>query len=51
MNRARTYRTQPLKNVAYVAKEVAPQLVEKEATEKTNWWRDKLRSAKKLFGR
>jgi DNA-binding NtrC family response regulator len=50
MNRARTYRTQPLKNVAYVAKEVAPQLVEKEVTEKTNWWRDKLRSAKKLFG-
>lgn len=50
MNRARTYRTQPLKNVAYVAKEVAPQLVEKEVTEKTNWWRDKLRSAKKIFG-
>ncbi|MGQ9804860.1 MAG: response regulator [Chlorobiales bacterium] len=50
MNRARTYRMQPLKNVAYVAKEVAPQLLEKETTEKTNWWRDKLRSAKKIFG-
>jgi DNA-binding NtrC family response regulator len=51
MNRARTYRVQPLKNIAYVAKEVAPQLVEKGVTEKTNWWRDKLRAAKKLFGR
>jgi DNA-binding NtrC family response regulator len=50
MARSRTYRVQPLKNVAFVAKEVAPQLMEKDVSEKTNWWREKIRSARKIFG-
>ncbi|KER10681.1 MAG: hypothetical protein HY22_02320 [[Candidatus Thermochlorobacteriaceae] bacterium GBChlB] len=50
MARARTYKVQPTRNIHAIAKEVAPQLVEKEATEKGNWWREKLRAAKRFFG-
>jgi DNA-binding NtrC family response regulator len=50
MARARSYRAQPLKNVAYVAKEVAPQVAAEGSTEKSNWWREKIRAARKIFG-
>ncbi|MDX2129045.1 MAG: response regulator [Chloroherpetonaceae bacterium] len=50
MARARSYRAQPLRNIHYVAKEVAPTIVEKNAPEKGNWWREKLRTARKIFG-
>ncbi|MCS7012494.1 MAG: response regulator [Chloroherpetonaceae bacterium] len=48
--RARTYKTQPTRNIHAVAQKVAPKLIEQQATEKGNWWREKLRAAKKLFG-
>lgn len=48
--RARTYKTQPLRNIHAIAQKVAPKVIEQQATEKGNWWRDKLRAAKKLFG-
>ncbi len=49
-DRARTYKTQPLRNIHAIAQKVAPKVIEQQATEKGNWWRDKLRAAKKLFG-
>lgn len=48
--RARTYKAQPTRNIHAVAQKVAPKLIEQQATEKGNWWREKLRAAKKLFG-
>ncbi len=48
--RARTYKTQPSRNIHTIAQQVAPKIIEQQATEKGNWWRDKLRAAKKLFG-
>jgi len=50
MMRARSYRSQPMQNVHYVAKQVAPEVIEKQATQKGNWLRERLRSVKKFFG-
>ena len=49
MMRARSYRTQPLKNVHFVAKQVAPDIIEKQASQKGNWLRDRLKELKKFF--
>ncbi|ACF13196.1 response regulator receiver protein [Chloroherpeton thalassium ATCC 35110] len=50
MMRARSYRSQPMQNVHYVAKQVAPDVIEKQASEKGNWLRERLRTVKKFFG-
>ncbi|NTW48131.1 MAG: response regulator [Chlorobiales bacterium] len=51
MARARKYRIQPLKNIHYVARQVAPELIEEGATPKGNWLRDRLRTLRrKVFG-
>lgn len=50
MVKARKYRAQPLHNVHYVAKQVAPDLIEQNAPQKGNWLRERLRSLRKLFG-
>jgi len=50
MMRARSYRKQPLQNVHYVAKQVAPEMIEKQASQKGNWLRDQLKGLKKFFG-
>jgi CheY-like chemotaxis protein len=50
MMRARSYRTQPMKNVHFVARQVAPDMIENQASQKGKWLRDRLKGLKKFFG-